>query len=181
MRAPKKPVSRRIFLFVKGVFFDTIIENHISYFMTKMKLDLKKSYLNKISQSVGSRFFRNLYFKSDAGSTDIMKNGDLSCAHFVSCILYFFGLIGELHATVASTVEDMEASGWKKIKEPRVGAILVWEAVNENSHIGFYIGNGQAISNSSKKRMPIEHRWDKASGAKRQRRVTAIFWHKKLT
>ncbi|MCX6813984.1 MAG: hypothetical protein NT078_02130 [Candidatus Azambacteria bacterium] len=116
-----------------------------------------------------------------------MKNGGLSCARFVSSLLYLFKLIKDMHATVNGIVKDLKQSGWKKIKKPKIGSILVWEKIDFGNkdfhkHIGFYIGNNKAISTSSpKKGQPVIHHW--TYGIKRNkpvRKVEAIFWNKKL-
>ena len=145
------------------------------------------TYIAVIKNSVGSKMFRNSYAKVDGKKTDIMKNGDLSCAWFVSSLLYLFKLIKDAHATVNGTIKDLQQSGWKKIKKPKIGNVIVWEKIDFGNkdfhkHIGFYIGNNKAISTSnSKKGQPIIHHW--TYGIKRNkpvRKVKAIFWHKKL-
>ena len=145
------------------------------------------TYIAVIKNSVGSKMFRNFYAKVDGKKTDIMKNGDLSCAWFVSSLLYLFKLIKDAHATVNGTIKDLQQSGWKKIKKPKIGNVIVWEKIDFGNkdfhkHIGFYIGNNKAISTSnSKKGQPIIHHW--TYGIKRNkpvRKVKAIFWHKKL-
>ena len=145
------------------------------------------TYIAVIKNSAGSKMFRNFYAKVDGKKTDIMKNGDLSCAWFVSSLLYLFKLIKDAHATVNGTIKDLQQSGWKKIKKPKIGSVIVWEKIDFGNkdfhkHIGFYIGNNKAISTSnSKKGQPIIHHW--TYGIKRNkpvRKVKAIFWHKKL-
>lgn len=150
-----------------------------------MKFLLKESYLKIIKNSLGSKIFRNLYFNINGKKTDILKNGDLSCAFFVSWILKNFELIKQTHATVNGTIKDMKKSGWHKIKKPKVGAVLVWEEKyfknGKHKHIGFYIGNNKAISNSFKRKGPIIHHW--TFGVKNgisKRKVEEIWWNKKL-
>mgnify|MGYP001599530607 CR=1 FL=1 len=150
-----------------------------------MKFLLKDSYLKTIENSVGSKLFRNLYFEIENKRTDILKNGVLSCAVFVSWILKNFDLIKEGHAMVNGTVKDLEKSGWYKIKKPEVGTVLVWkeEIYDDDSHkhIGFYIGNEMAISNSYKLKMPQKHHWTfGVKNGKPVRKVEEIWWHKKL-
>lgn len=146
-----------------------------------------KSYLKAIENSIESRLFRNLYAKVNGEEKDILNGGELSCAYFVSHILLMFNLIDEGHATVKGTLADMEDSGWFKIEEPRIGAVLVWEeSVQDDEgkmhdHIGFYIGEDQAISNSTSKRTPQQHFWTFAKrGEEGYRKVTAIYWNDKL-
>lgn len=146
-----------------------------------------KSYLQTILNSTGSKVFRNLYALVNGKEQDILNDGELSCAYFVSHILLMFSLITEGHATVRGTVNDLMDSGWKVIDQPRTGAILVWEAsVTDDEgqlhdHIGFYIGDDQAVSNSTTKRIPQEHFWTFAhEGKEDYRKVTAIFWNETL-
>jgi len=144
------------------------------------------TYIAVIKNSVGSKIFRNSYAKINNKKTDILQNGNLSCAFFISSILVLFKLIKEIHGTVDETVRDLEQSGWQKITKPKIGSVIVWEKIDFGNkdfhkHIGFYIGNNKAISNSSKWKYPTIHRW--TYGIKRNkpvRKVEAIFWNKKL-
>ncbi|MBI2451258.1 MAG: hypothetical protein HYV52_02915 [Parcubacteria group bacterium] len=153
----------------------------------KIKVEpiLFDSYLAMIKNSVGSRSFRNFYAYADESKKDIVKGGSLSCAFFVSSILLFFRLIKEPHLTVAGLVKGMEKSGWREIRKPQIGAVLVWEAVIQNNephkHIGFYWKANKAISNSSRLRKPISHHWTFGiKSGKPVRRIERIFWHPKL-
>ncbi len=145
------------------------------------------TYIAVIKNSAGSKMFRNLYAKVDGKKTDIMKNGDVSCAFFVSSILVLFKLIKEIHSTVDGTMRDLGQSGWQKITKPKIGNVIVWEKIdfgnkNFHKHIGFYIGNNKAISTSSSKYgQPVIHHW--TYGIKRNkpvRKIESIFWNKKL-
>src|SRR5260221_511027 len=92
----------------------------------KPTLALFDSYIATIDDSIGSNLFRHLYFKIGGDIIDVLEDGDLSCAVFVTTILYLFGLISERHTTVNGTIEDVEASGWRKIEAPRKGALILW-------------------------------------------------------
>ena len=137
-------------------------------------------YLAVIKNSIDSKLFRNLYANVNGKRIDITANGGLSCAFYVSSILLLFKFIKEGHATVDSTVKDLKQSGWKKIKKPKIGSIIVWgKMVGKNGihkHIGFYIGDNNAISNSEKFRCPKIHHW--TFGAKRK--IELILWNPKL-
>ncbi|MCH8987121.1 hypothetical protein IIA94_03080 [Patescibacteria group bacterium] len=142
---------------------------------------LCETYFAVIKNSIGTKLFQNLYARIGGRRTDIMRDGELSCAFFASSLLVLFGLIKEIHATVKGTVKDMKKSGWIQIKEPKVGSILVWEEMDSgkgdmHKHIGFYIGNRQAISNSYERGYPIKHHWT-FSG---KRKVETTYWHKRL-
>ncbi len=152
----------------------------------KITIDWRNSYLKMISNSVGTKLFRNFYIYLGKKRKDAVEGGKLSCAFFVSSILRNFGLIKEPHLTVKSALKDMKQSGWFEIKKPRQGAILVWEKRKDergiHKHIGFYICNHRAISNSFYQRKPIRHHWTFGKkGSKSYRRIVMIFWHKKLT
>ena len=139
-----------------------------------------ETYLTVINNSVGSKMFRNFYMKVSGKKTDVMKNGGLSCAFFVSSVLAIFGFIKGIHGTVEGTVRDLKKSGWKEIKKPRIGSVLVWEEKIDKSgeahkHIGFYIGNDMAISNSSKQKAPAAHQWE-FNG---KRKIKIILWNEK--
>ncbi len=140
----------------------------------------RENYLSMLENSSDTRMFSHLFVEIDSKKQDLLKDGNLSCAYFVSSILKLFGLIKDVHATVDGTIKDMEASGWERIKNPKKGAVLVWEEKDFNEekhkHIGFFLGKDMAISNSSRKRKPILHHWTYQD----KRKVEAIFWHRRL-
>ena len=136
-----------------------------------------------IRNSIGSKIFRNLFADIDGVEIDVVGNGDKSCALFVSSVLYINKMIGDIHATVLSTTKDLQANGWTEINTPREGAILEWESLifddgSSHSHLGFYIGNEQAISNGSNisDGVPIEHHFTYNN----TRKIIRIWWHDKL-
>jgi len=143
---------------------------------------IKDSYLAVVKNSIGSRMWRVFFAEVKSKKKNISKRGKLSCAFFVSTILVMFSLIKKGHMTVKSTIKDMRTSGWFEIKKPRIGSILVWEATNFGGgdicrHIGFYVGNNKAISNSSISRQPVIHDY---KFGKNNRKIEHIFWHKIL-
>lgn len=120
-----------------------------------MHIDVLKTYHAWIENSVGSALFRNLYILEGGAPRDILENGNLSCAQFVSTILMRFGMCTSHHATVSGTLKDMAQSGWKETNAPKMGDVIHWgaESTAEKSdahhHIGFYINEHTAISNDS--------------------------------
>lgn len=147
----------------------------------KLKIFFFDTYLAMIHNSLGSKMFRTVYAVIDKKKKDILENGRVACALYVSSLLVIHKLIGEIHATVDSTVKALEKSGWKKISKPRIGCIIVWEKVDFgkndlHKHIGFYIGNNQAISNSSKRGCPVKHNLT-FNG---KRKIELLLWHQKL-
>lgn len=139
------------------------------------------TYLAVIKNSVGSKLFKNFYAKVGGRKTDIMENGNLSCAFYVSSALTMLKLIKGIHGTVDSTIKDLRQSGWVVIKKPKIGSVIVWEKMSlggddYHKHIGFYIGNEKAISNNSRFGYPTQHHWT-FSG---KREVEMLFWSSKI-
>jgi len=144
----------------------------------KPKPMVLKNYLTVARASAGSQFFRKCYFQIDNRPVEVLRDGDLSCAFFVSAILKLFNLIKELHTTVVGTERDCELHGWREIKKPKPGAIIVWgpkkfKSGETHKHIGIFLGAGKAVSNNSKKRSPSIRAWD-------YRPVERILWNEKL-
>lgn len=146
-----------------------------------LTLLLFKTYLAMILNSPGTKIFKHSYARINQKTQDILNNGHISCSFFVSSILLIHGLISEIHVTVTGTLKDLKKSGWKKISKPRIGCLIVWNKVdfgnnNLHAHIGFYIGNNQAISNSSKKGVPVIHNLT----FNNKRKIELLLWHPKL-
>lgn len=148
----------------------------------KIKPLLLDTYVTVVKNSLGSNMFRSVYAEVNDIKVDITKNGDLSCAFYASSILLMFKLIKEIHTTVDGTIKDLENSGWFEIETPKPGCVLVWmekefESGELHKHIGFYIGENKAISNSSKNGSPTEHEWDSYDG----RPVEMILAHPRIS
>ena len=140
------------------------------------------TYLAMINNAVGSRMFQSGYAEINGVKTDVLKAGELSCAMFVSSILSIFNLIDEPHTTVKSTVAKMGAAGWQKTEELEPGYVLVWEAIDSGSgdlhtHIGFYTGNDEAMSNDFKTKMITRHHYRYEGDDKGERKIIAIYCH----
>lgn len=155
----------------------------------KPALDLFPSYLATIENSVGTNLFRKLFYRINNSSIDVLEDGDLSCAVFVSSILYLFDLIGTRHTTVNGTIEDLEASGWRSIDAPRLGAVILWGfkkldggTQGKHRHLGFYLNAETAISNSSDERIVARHHltYGFFPGGEPRRDIQAYFWHDRL-
>lgn len=135
-----------------------------------------------IEGSVGSKLFQNIYsLNEDGEEINITESGVLSCAYFVSSILLIHNLLKSAHATVDGTIKDMLESGWYEVSELKTGTVILWENDIEGAglhrHLGFYIGDDRAISNSSEERFPKIH--DINFGDK-QRKIEKIYWHDNL-
>lgn len=147
-----------------------------------MKILNKKNYLNALPTFEGSKSFRNVYAEINDEIKDLTEDGNLSCSFFVSAYLLRFTsvslnfkLINEIHLMVPSTIKDLISCGWYEIKDLKPGAIIYWGISSEtnHTHIGFYLGNNQAISNNSKDKIVTIHPISSTSG----RNVEKIYWH----
>jgi len=141
----------------------------------------KQNFLLSIRNSIGTQLFRNYL---DETGKDVLKNGDLSCAYFASSIMLLHGLMDRAHFTVDGTLFAMEQFGWFKISQPKVGCVVVWGSVHEDGtshkHLGFYIGDSQAVSNRSSLGMPGEHPLHYTGldkGIKKKAPVKGFYWH----
>jgi len=150
--------------------------------LPKVERLIRETYLAMIKNSLGSKMFQNFYIYTKANKKiDVMRGGEVSCAFYVSSILAILGLIKAAHGRVDITVEDLKKSGWEKTSISKVGAVIVWHKFDfgdgdPRQHIGFYVGNHQAVSNDYKKRCPIKHDLTYHG----QRKIKAFYWHKKL-
>ncbi len=145
-------------------------------------LSLFDTYLAQIRGSVGTNQYRKLFITKPEGIHDVIDDGDLACAYYVSAILTLFDLIqGGVHTTVTQTIVDLEASGWYKSRKLQVGSVVVWKPKLctdglQHRHIGFYIGQKMAVSNVAKLRTPAVHHVT-YSGT---REIEEIYFHHKL-
>lgn len=143
------------------------------------------TYLAMINNAVGSQMFKNGYAEFYGVKKDVVNDGELSCAIFVSSILSIFNLIDEPHATVKSTVKKMEEAGWQKTDDLKPGSVLVWEAVDfgagdPHTHIGFYVGHNEAVSNDFRTKKIIKHHFKYAGDELGERAITGIYYHPKF-
>ena len=115
-----------------------------------------------IRNSVGSHLFRTVYALVDGEKKDILRDGELSCAFFVSSILSHFKLIGSVHAGVEGLRKDMEASGWRKTDMVIPGVVIAWGPLIQASgeshpHIGFALDETTAVSSSYVENTIVAH------------------------
>jgi hypothetical protein len=145
---------------------------------------LYETYLSVVEKSDGVIMFQSNFAMVNGKFNDVTKEGELSCAFYLSFILLGFGLLQTLHTSTTGTIRDLKASGWEIITEPRAGAVVVWGEPNlpdysgqldnnPHRHIGFCINNDEAMSNNADthcvSRHPINYR-----------AVEAIYWHPRL-
>lgn len=113
-----------------------------------------KNYLSFLINLPGSTMWQHLYLVDENGDEfDAADNGDKSCAYLVSSVLCIFQLIDKPHATVKSTLREMEKAGWRQVKKPVKGAVIHWE-----EHLGFYLADDFVVSNNSITREVVRHK-----------------------
>jgi len=126
----------------------------------------KETYLRMIKNSPGTRLFNSIFikFKNTGKILDILKNGEYSCAFFVSGILTLLKYLNSPHATVKSIREALIKKKWKRTRKGPVqpGDVLIWEEMifpdgTKNQHIGFALNKKQAVSTNYKKRKVVKH------------------------
>ncbi len=123
-------------------------------------LVLRDSLLSELEGSIGTRKYKSLYRLRNDIREDVINNGDLACAYFVSDLLWGFELISRgRHTTVQVTLEDMEASGWYKIDKPEAGAVVVWgekwgDDGRPHRHLGICVDAEYAIEHSAVTKSP---------------------------
>lgn len=161
---------------------------------------LLDTYLAVAKGSVGTKMFQKYYARVNPSTRsgqaakrhEVLGTGNLACAFHVSSILRMFGLVGDLQITVHRLLDDMDRSGWKKIKKPRPGCVVLWAGKPANPkrylkdakthapivrHVGIYMGGGKAVSNRSdigKMHVPYLH-------PLRYRPIERYYWHSKLS
>lgn len=132
-----------------------------------LKPQTLKNVLHVARAAEGSAMFQHLFVKNvkTGQEFDALDGGDLSCAFFVSTVLTMAQLIDRPHATVETTLQKMQEAGWRKATEPSAGAVVYWPGKDQaHSHIGFYLGDNECVSNSSTDRKPKIHGLTLADG-----------------
>lgn len=150
----------------------------------------RKSLIKMIENSIGSKAYNNFYVldKSTGEEIDVLENGRLSCACFVSSILTIYGLIDCPHSTVQTVTNCLTTEyGWEETDEITPGNVVIWEKASceeevNNEHIGFVLNENEAISTSSSKREVIRHHitYGTNSDGAPTRKIVRIFKNTKI-
>lgn len=144
-----------------------------------IKLLFKDTYLAVIKNSCGSIMWSNNYALVKGTKYDLVDNGDLSCAFFVSSILKMFDLISGLHITTKGLEKDLIKSGWHRITVSSYmpsGSVLIWESKGGYKHSGFYFGQKRAISIWTYHNFPIIHHWTYNNS----RKIIRAYYHSRI-
>jgi hypothetical protein len=128
---------------------------------------LKETYFKTIENSIGTSVFNTLYVRhKDTGDiVDVLDDGKLSCAYFVSSILFLFSYIERSCATVQTLDRFLQDSkDWKLVGGESIerGDVIIWqEIVFEDNlaheHIGFALDETDAVSTSYKTKTVVKH------------------------
>lgn len=154
-----------------------------------VKILLKDTYLALIENACGSGIWANNYALVNGKREDIVHDGSISCAFFVSSILKIFDFIKAIHTTVKGTEKDLKESNWRRIsvssKMPK-GSVIIWEKKSlvdkqikkrkKYSHIGFYLGDKKAVSIWTYNKYPTIHHWT-YNGT---RKIIKAYWNPKI-
>jgi hypothetical protein len=126
----------------------------------------KKTYMASIRNAAKgeNHLFRNTFAHLEDIESDITKDGHLSSGKLVSSILYLNKLIHDMHVTVEGTEKDMRENDWQETNNLKAGEVLIWEPVrgqegNLRTHIGFYLGDEEAMSNNGTTGFPEIHHY----------------------
>lgn len=147
--------------------------------MVKVEKMPFKTYVAVVKNAVGSKMYSQGFARIDGIDTDIMKDGELSCAFFVSSVLSAFNLISGIHATVESTVADLVKSGWQRVEDVQEGDVIIWHPIifpsgEKHAHIGVATAKDSAISNDFISGTPRQHPLEVTpDGTKR--RIQSVF------
>lgn len=145
---------------------------------------VSKNFIECIRNSIGTQMFRSYY----VDGVDVLENGNLSCAYYVSSIMLMFKLIDRPHFRVDGTIKAMVNTGWQEIEHLRPGCVVIWNPIFQNGkshfHIGFYIGDGQAISNRSSLGSigvhPLHYSGLDKDEIQKEATVHKLYWHPNL-
>lgn len=124
-----------------------------------MKINYYKSYIDAIKWSVWSQAYRHFWINKWWKDIDILQDGNLSCAYYVSNLLKQFNLIKAWSANTKSTI-SMLLEKWRYEIDNQTNAndIPIWSVIvrqwwygNDglHSHIWFFVWDENVISNDS--------------------------------
>lgn len=141
-----------------------------------------KTMLAMIESSVGTTMFQQCFALVNGEEEEVLQNGNRSCAVYLSSILVLSKLMKEVQLTVRRAITDMETCGWIETETLLPGCVLVWKEKdygkgNLRRHIGFYVGDGIAISNDGETGCPMPHDYLTYNG----RGLEKIYWHPALS
>lgn len=132
--------------------------------MNKSSIEINqlKTLLYRIEASLDSPLFRSVFAEVDGENKDLTRNGQASCAVYVSGLLVWAEKLEKMRATVSSLEAGLKESGWVTTDELVPGAVVIWEAAAQaggehHEHAGFVLNETEAVSHSDKELCPVKH------------------------
>lgn len=115
-----------------------------------------ETFVRAAKNAPGTGLFRSLIVRDGTGKeSDILADGEYSCAYFVSSLLALAKFLPEPCATVDSLERRLVEAGWEKRGADGIlaGDIVIWarEAFADgtsNRHAGIAVSPSEAVSTS---------------------------------
>ncbi len=153
----------------------------------KTEVDQLKTLLYRIEASLGSTIFRSVFATVDDKEKDLTRDGQASCAVYVSGLLVWAEKSERMRATVASLEQGLKECGWVQTNERIPGAVVIWEATKQadgelHEHAGFIVSETEAVSHSDKELAPVKHHitYGETNTGEPQRVIKCIYRHQDL-
>ncbi len=154
---------------------------------SETKVDQLKTLLYRIEASLGSPIFRSVFAQVDGVEKDLTRDGQASCAVYVSGLLVWAEKLERVRATVTSLEGGLIEAGWTKTNERIPGAVIIWEAAAQaggelHEHAGFIVSETEAVSHSDKELCPVRHHvtYSEKSDGEPVRKIKTLYIHSEL-
>lgn len=145
----------------------------------------RETFIKMVENSVGTRLFNSIIAKRGEETIDILADGDLSCATFVSNILYLNHFLDNQRVVVGSLEKDLaSSSNFKEISPenylPETGDVILWGVIVgqdgvAHKHFGFALNNEEAVSTTGISHSAIRHPLYKKPDTDIDRSIERIF------
>lgn len=145
--------------------------------------DLRATFLEQ--EQANPEEIERLYNIKDGEPIDLLRKGQVSCAVFVSGLLVLNELIPHMTAKSVRLKELLRDNGWETTTKENMqpGDVIFWNkgffsANRELRHVGFYIGNQEAVSNrATLDGTPRIHHYEYKADSEGERGIDEIFTH----
>ncbi|MCA9356668.1 hypothetical protein H6784_03160 [Candidatus Nomurabacteria bacterium] len=127
----------------------------------------KESFLIIIENSIGSKMFNSMFVRlKDSGAvTDILNDGEFSCAFYVSSVLMLLRVIEKPRATVLKLKEVIvNDSNWQTVEVDTIepGDVIFYVKTKfkdgtSNAHVGLALSKGEVVSTDHRVKKVAKH------------------------
>lgn len=155
--------------------------------MSKTEVNQLRTLLYRVEASLGTPIFRSVFATVDGEEKDLTRNGQASCAVFVSGLLVWAEKLKRMSATVRSLEEELKENGWLETNDKLPAAVVIWEATKQadgelHEHTGFILNEVEAVSHSDKELSPVRHHvtYGETDDGKPVRAIKCIYRHPDL-